>query len=316
MTGRDAAPLLLVEDTLTQALMIRGLLKTGGVDRDLVHVETLADALSYLRTSRVACVLLDLTLPDASGLDAVVAVRNEAAEVALVVVTGDDDEARAVKAVQLGAQDYLIKGSINSEVLSRAVRFSIERKRSELQLAHQALHDPLTGLPNRVLFTNRLVLALAQAMRHEASVAVMFMDLNKFKAINDSYGHGVGDRVLREVAGRLLSVLRPGDTVARFGGDEFVVLGPEIARLEDAIAMAARLTDALAAPVRIGDREIRIDASIGVAVAAGLTEHPEAIIARADEAMYRAKGAGRPYEVAQGSGARGASARRPSDGAV
>jgi PleD family two-component response regulator len=131
-------------------------------------------ARQFLRESRVACVLLDLTLPDSRALDGLVDLRNVAPELPIVVVTADDDESRAVKAVQAGAQDYLIKGRIDSERLYRSVMYAMERKRGELLLAHQALHDPLTGLPNRTLFIDRLTLALAQSLRRTTSVAVLF----------------------------------------------------------------------------------------------------------------------------------------------
>ena len=146
----------------------------------------------------------------------------------MVVVTADDDAARGVKAVQAGAQDYLIKGEMDSAQLSRSVRYAIERGRSELLLAHRALHDALTGLPNRILLLDRLGYALAQSERGDASVAVFFLDLDGFKGVNDRLGHLAGDALLRGVAGRLLAWVRPGDTVSRFGGDEFTVLVREV----------------------------------------------------------------------------------------
>ncbi|MEA2445733.1 MAG: two-component system, cell cycle response regulator, partial [Thermoleophilales bacterium] len=272
--------------------------RTGGGHFEMVHLERLAEAKQFLRQSRVACVLLDLTLADSSALDGLIDLRNVAPEIPIVVVTADDDESRAVKAVQAGAQDYLIKDRMDSEQLYRSVRYAIERKRGELLLAHQALHDPLTGLPNRTLFVDRLTLALAQSERRTTAVAVLFLDLNDFKSVNDRFGHAAGDSVLRTVAGRLLSSMRPGDTVARFGGDEFTILSPEIARDPDAMTIAKRLTVAMAAGFEVADGAVELSTSIGIALARGIDKKADAVVHLADEAMYRAKQQGHAYELA------------------
>jgi diguanylate cyclase (GGDEF)-like protein len=294
----DLPRVLLVEDDVAQARMIEGMLRTGGGKFAVVHLERLAEAKQFLRQSRVACVLLDLTLSDSRALDGLIELRNVAPEVPVVVVTADDDESRAVKAVQVGAQDYLIKGRMDAEHLYRSVMYAIERKRGELLLAHQALHDPLTGLPNRTLFVDRLTLALAQSERRSTSVAVLFLDLNDFKSVNDRFGHAAGDAVLRTVAGRLLSSMRPGDTVARFGGDEFTILSPEIARDEEAMTIAERLTVAMAADFEVADGAVELSTSVGIALARGIDKKADAVIQLADEAMYRAKQQSRTYELA------------------
>jgi len=227
----DAPPetqLLLVEDNRSQAKIMERMLADGNVELDVVHVATLAEAKSFLGGSRAACIVLDLTLPDAGRLDGLMEIKNVAPEVPVVVVTADDDAARGVKAVQAGAQDYLIKGDMDSTQLCRSVRYAIERGRAELLLAHQALHDALTGLPNRLLLLDRLTFALAQSARSDSSVAIFFLDLDGFKEVNDRLGHLAGDALLRGVAGRLLAWVRPGDTVSRFGGDEFTVLVREV----------------------------------------------------------------------------------------
>ena len=216
--------LLLIEDDTTQALMIQGMLNTAGSRFAITHVGTLSEAKRFLRSYRVACVLLDLTLPDASGLDGLLDLRRVSSEAPIVVVTADDDESRGIRAVQAGAQDYFIKGRMTGDDLSRAVLYAIERQRGEAQLAHRALHDQLTGLPNRTLFLDRLQQALEQSERETLSIAVLFLDLNGFKAVNDGHGHAAGDLILRAVGRRLLASVRPGDTAARFGGDEFAVL--------------------------------------------------------------------------------------------
>jgi diguanylate cyclase len=283
--------LLLVEDDRTQALMIQAMLKAAGSRFAITHLGTLSEAKRFLRSYRVACVLLDLTLPDASGLDGLLELRDVSSEAPIVVVTADDDESRGIRAVQAGAQDYFIKGRMTGEDLSRAVLYAIERQRGEAQLAHRALHDQLTGLPNRTLFLDRLQQALGQFEREALSIAVLFLDLNGFKSVNDDYGHAAGDLVLQAVGRRLLASVRPGDTAARFGGDEFTVLSVSGAtgRSQDATGLADRLAADISLPFHVGANEIALSASIGVAIAHGSVRSAETVVANADEAMYRAK---------------------------
>ena len=168
-----------------------------------------------------------------------------------------------------------------------------ERKAFEHRLAHQATHDPLTGLPNRVLLLDRLEGALARARRHNRRVAVLFLDIDHFKVVNDSLGHGLGDRLLIAIAERLTVALRPGDTVARFGGDEFVVLCEDLVSQHDAIAVAERVDEAVSGPFVIDDTEVFVGVSIGIALPDDVEADPETLIRDADAAMYRAKDRGR-----------------------
>jgi diguanylate cyclase (GGDEF)-like protein len=169
------------------------------------------------------------------------------------------------------------------------------RRAAVHQLQHDALHDSLTGLPNRVLFLDRLDQALRRARRRdaEASAAVLFLDLDRFKVVNDSLGHLVGDRLLVAVARRIEGTLRPTDTVARLGGDEFTVLLTDVVDARGAIVAAERIHQALREPFELSGRELFVDASVGIALA-GPGAAPEDVLRDADVAMYRAK--------AQGSG--------------
>nr|WP_249420107.1 GGDEF domain-containing phosphodiesterase [Rhabdothermincola salaria] len=179
-----------------------------------------------------------------------------------------------------------------AEVIGRA----LARRAYEVEITHQALHDDLTGLANRVLFLDRLATALRQAERHRRFPSVLYVDLDRFKVINDSLGHDVGDRVLREVATRLEASVRAGDTAARLGGDEFAVLclrtdddeDPETAAAE----ISGRILDAVARPVEVAGRTLAVSASVGVVHATpGVTA--DTMLRDADVAMYRAKAAGR-----------------------
>jgi diguanylate cyclase (GGDEF)-like protein/PAS domain S-box-containing protein len=173
----------------------------------------------------------------------------------------------------------------------------IERKRAQERLAHQALHDPLTELPNRALFLDRLALALARLRRRRSSMAVLFADVDRFKVVNDSLGHDAGDRLLVALSRRLRDVLRPGDTLARFGGDEFAVLCEDVPEA-DVIGIAERMTDALAEPFTVGGREVFVSMSVGIAVARDPDQRPAALLRDADAAMYLAKDRGRArFEV-------------------
>ena len=168
-----------------------------------------------------------------------------------------------------------------------------ERKRTEERIKNLAYFDVLTGLPNRRLFTDRLQVAIAHAHRHGAQLAIMFLDLDLFKRINDSLGHGIGDQVLCEVAERLQHCVREGDTVARLGGDEFVILLPELEHVEDAAKMADRVISHVKQPLKVDEHELYVTTSVGIAVYPedGLTD--EMLIKNADTAMYRAKDLGR-----------------------
>ncbi len=168
-----------------------------------------------------------------------------------------------------------------------------ERKAFESQLEHQATHDPLTSLPNRVLLLERLQLAIDRARRLNKRVAVLFLDLDHFKVVNDSLGHGVGDRLLMSIADRLKTVVRPGDTIARFGGDEFVVLCEDLETRADAVAVADRVNSVISGPFTVDDAEVFVGVSIGIAFPDDPDAEPGTLIRDADAAMYRAKEKGR-----------------------
>ena len=173
-----------------------------------------------------------------------------------------------------------------------------ERKAMQKQLHHQAFHDPLTGLPNRALFMDRLEHALARANRRGSKIAVLFMDLDNFKVINDSLGHKAGDQLLIAVAERLKAPLRPEDTVARLGGDEFTILVEDISSVGDVARIAERLAEKLRPPFALGEQEVFATISTGIALNSPAREQPADLLRHADLAMYRAKHRGKArYEV-------------------
>ena len=185
------------------------------------------------------------------------------------------------------------------EYISSVIRDISERKEFEETLEHQATHDPLTGLPNRALLLDRLTVALARAARFDTGVAVLFLDLDHFKVVNDSLGHAMGDQLLIAAAERLTEALRQGgDTVARFGGDEFVILCEDLTGPDDAIRIAQRVHELLAAPFPLGEHEVDVAASTGIAYGGDHLGDATDLLRDADAAMYQAKERGRDrYEV-------------------
>jgi diguanylate cyclase (GGDEF)-like protein/PAS domain S-box-containing protein len=176
-----------------------------------------------------------------------------------------------------------------------------KRKRTEAKLAHQAMHDPLTGLPNRTLFTDRMQLARARLERG-GSLALLFCDLDDFKEVNDSFGHEAGDRILMQVADRLRSILRPSDTVSRFGGDEFALLCEGV-EPEAAERIASRIAEAFSAPFVIdGNEEVSLSASTGIVFTGDPDVELDRLMSDADLAMYTAKQNGGARHAVFGQG--------------
>jgi diguanylate cyclase (GGDEF)-like protein/PAS domain S-box-containing protein len=425
MSKKLIKTLLLVEDNPGDARLLRELFKEqGSHDTELTHVKSLSEAEKYLAEHTVDIILLDLGLPDAQGLEAVLRVHATAPHVPLVVLTGLDDESLAAQALKAGAQDYLIKNQIETRGLLRALRYSVERKIMDealfgekeraqvtlnsigdavvctdiagnitflnlvaekmtgwsrqdsagrpmaevcrildamtrkttpnpmemavgqdrivhlpsncilirrdgfetpiedsvapihdregqvtgavivlrdmsaahamaLQMTHSAQHDFLTGLPNRVLLNDRVSQAIALAPRHRKEVAVLFLDLDGFKHINDSLGHPIGDKLLQSIAKRLVDCVRGTDTVSRQGGDEFVVLLSEVEHSEDAAITARRMLHAVAEAHSIDQHDLHVTASIGVSVYPDDGPDAETLIKNADTSMYQAKENGR-----------------------
>jgi diguanylate cyclase (GGDEF)-like protein/PAS domain S-box-containing protein len=425
MNRKSIKILLMVEDNPGDARLLREMFQAQGLHQtELTHAECMTDAEKHLAGGAFDLILLDLGLPDAQGLGAVRRAHIAAPRVPLVVVTGMDDEEMATQALQEGAQDYLIKGQLDSRGLLRALRYAVERKSTEealfvekeraqvtlnsigdavictdvsgnitflnlvaekmtgwtweeatglpmadvfkildassrntlpdpmeialgqnraahlplncilirrdgfeipiedsvapihnregqatgavivfrdvsaarsmaMQMTHSAQHDFLTGLPNRMLLNDRVSQAIASAERRAKKVAVLFLDLDGFKHINDSLGHPIGDKLLQSIAKCLVDCVRGADTVSRQGGDEFVVLLSETERPEDAAITARRMLQAVAEAHSIDQHDLHVTTSIGVSVYPDDGLDAETLIKNADTAMYQAKENGR-----------------------
>ncbi|MGZ5073426.1 MAG: putative bifunctional diguanylate cyclase/phosphodiesterase [Usitatibacter sp.] len=288
-----ARSVLLVEDNPGDARLIREMLAEEDPEAfRLTHADRLSRGIEVLGQNSIDLVLLDLSLPDSQGLDTFSKVYTHSPKVPIIVLSGNDDRQLALYAVKSGAQDYLVKGKIDRELLLKAMQYSIERKRYQEELERQANYDGLTGLPNRHLFHDRLKQAVF-AQRNAKSIAVVFIDLDHFKVINDSLGHNFGDEVLRHVGERLTAAVREGDTVARLGGDEFVLILSDQTREDVIFRSMRRLIGKVGEPMVIGDRELNITCSAGISLYPQDGPDVQTLLKNADAAMYRAKSAGR-----------------------
>lgn len=206
-----------------------------------------------------------------------------------------------IKVQDAAEQLAVVNKALKDEILERTRLETqlISVKAQEESARHSAFHDPLTSLPNRILFNERLEHSLTQASRHDWNLAVMFVDLNKFKDINDQYGHDAGDAVLKIVSQRLKETIRTRDTISRHGGDEFLYLLRDIKNIPDAILIAKKIIKTIQMPCDIGTRNLVVKASIGIAMFPDHGKSAEELIKNADKAMYQAKQLKSGYAIAQ-----------------
>ena len=279
-------------------------LQDGGYDPTYERVDTAPAMRAALTQGIWDIVIADYVMPQFNALAALALLRESGCDLPFIIVSGAIGEETAVAAMKAGAHDYIMKDNLTRlrPAVARELRKAAgrqERKRAEAQLLHDAFHDMLTGLPNRALLRARLERAIARAKRRQDSLfAVLFLDLDHFKIVNDSLGHTIGDQQLIAIAHRLEACLRPGDTVARFGGDEFMILLEDITDTSDAIRIAQRLQETVERPLRLDGHDVCTSVSIGIALSATGYDRPEDLLRDADIAMYRAKALGRArYEV-------------------
>ena len=292
--ARSYISVLLIEDDPDYSELVRHLLDGPLVELpelqfSLLSANTLSEGLARLSDGEIQVVLLDLTLPDSTGLQTLARVRHEAPDVAVVVLTGAEDPAQATQALQEGAQDYLLKHETDERSLVRSLRYAMERQRLMAALASLSLTDDLTRLHNRRGFFTLAERQWTLAERQRTGLSLMFADLDGLKAINDRYGHQEGDRALITTARLLLDVCREADIAARLGGDEFGLMlvgadektGPEVVeRLEQSVRQLHRQQQ----------QPYVLSFSVGLAHhAAGSGGSLDLLVAEADANMYECK---------------------------
>lgn len=297
MTDVSRLHVLHIEDDSIDALAFERIL--GHIyhyDFLLTQAPSLEQALEELTQTTFDIAFLDLSLPDATGLESIRTLQQNAPELPIVILSGSRDPEITLQAVECGAQDYLVKGQIDESLIVRTVRYALDRKRMELNLAHLSQYDPLTGLANRGLFYDRLRQAMLRAERRKHTIALLFVDLDFFKAINDDHGHHIGDLLLKEVAERLQANVRKEDTVARMGGDEFTIILEEIQDRTAISIIADKLLQSLSNPFLLNGHAISITASIGIMPYYGQeVMTPEDLLKNSDTAMYKVKNSGRNH---------------------
>jgi len=281
---------LLIEDNPGDVRLIQEtLLDAVGIQFEFECVDRLAGGLERLTEGGIDVVLLDLSLPDSHGLETLSTLRGRAPEVPILVMTNLDDETIAIKAVRAGAQDYLVKGQTDSNLLIRSIRYAIERHRLMVALCSLSLIDELTALYNRRGFLTFTHQHLKVANRNKKGMFLVFVDLDNMKWINDNLGHREGDLALIETASILRETFRDSDIIARIGGDEFAVLAIE-AQKNSADIIVSRLHQNFKTHNETGNTRFKLSASLGIAHYD--PEHPSSIdslLAEADMYMYEEK---------------------------
>lgn len=286
--------LLLVEDSASDRdFLVECLSRQGTEELSLVHAERLAEALELLGSRDFDVVLLDLDLPDASGLAGVEAIQQIDNELPIILLSSEHDEQFAISAVHRGVQDYLVKWEGDGRLISRSIRYAVERKRTESHLQFLAQYDPLTGVGNRQHFSEQLSKASGRAEREGHKLALLFLDLDNFKDVNDAMGHDVGDELLVQLSRRLRAALRVGDTLARMGGDEFAVLCENVTDIDAIDMLARKVVTAIAEPFDLKHRRLFVTGSVGITLYPNDGRDGGKLVKNADIAMYEAKADGK-----------------------
>ena len=261
-------------------------------------VETESDplrALERVKNEDFAVVISDMRMPKMDGVELLRAISHESPDTVRIMLTGHGDMKVAMKAINTGGVFKFMTKPVDAKEMRETVTQALAEHDNLLKTAslqEAALHDELTGLPNRTLFIDRCKIAFANARRSDASLAVFFIDLDGFKEVNDTYGHDAGDQILITTSQRFVDRLRANDTAARFGGDEFVVLLADLTSLESAHTLAEELVALIAEPIAWKDQTLRVGASLGVSFFPRHGDTIESVMTAADSAMYKAKAQG------------------------
>lgn len=289
---------LIVDDQKVNVLLLEQLLRGAGY----VSVTSTMDpgeVCQLHRKNLYDLILLDLVMPGTDGFQVMEGLKEIEIEGYLPVLAVTAHPAHKLRALQWGAKDFISKPFDLAEVLMRVrnmleVRLLHEAARNQGKMLESlALKDPLTGLANRRLLAERMSMALVHARRNKSTMAVVYLDLDGFKQINNTLGHGAGDALLKMVAGRLVATVREEDTVARLGGDEFIMALWNVTATDDAAKVALKVVEAVSQPYGIEGHTVRITTSAGIAIYPVHGEDADTLMKSADLALYEAKRAGK-----------------------
>ena len=301
--------LVVDDDPMVRMLVVESLQQIGFT---VEEAENGAEAMEFMHRCEPDVVLLDVLMPKMDGFQTCQAIRAlpQGKHVPIMMMTGLDDIDSIDHAFEMGATDFTTK-PLNYAILGHRVRYLLRTmqafesvRKSKKEIHHLAFYDALTNLPNRRLFSDRLQQAVESARRNNHLMAILFIDVDNFKRINDSFGHSIGDKLLRTVACQLVTSLRSCDSVtrehdeeqvsvSRLGGDEFTVLLTHVKKAEDAARVAKRIIDAVSVPFLLGDEEVVVTPSIGISVFPYDGDDVEELVKNADTAMFHAKEKGR-----------------------
>ena len=282
---------VLADDDPSIRLMVRHVLESE--DFDIVEASDGLEALKAVEKHHPALILLDAVMPGIDGFTTCQQIKDKGyTDIPVMMITGLDDDASVERAYEVGAIDFITK-PIKWAVLKHRVKSVVAKVIAERKVKLLAYRDTLTGLPNRLLFADRLEQAVVRSERTRTSMALMLIDIDDFKLVNDSFGHDAGDKLIKAVGDLISKSLRRADTIARLGGDEFAVIIEGIDGPDDAISIADNLTTILEHNVRLDDQETYTSASIGIAVYPGDGKDARTLLKNSDTAMYRAKESGR-----------------------
>ena len=282
---------LLADDDPSIRLMVRHVLESE--DYDIVEAADGLEAIQAVEKHNPALILLDAVMPGLDGFATCQQIKDRGhKDIPVMMITGLDDDASVERAYDVGAIDFITK-PIKWAVLKHRVRSVVAKVIAERKVELLAYRDSLTDLPNRLLFIDRLEQSLTRAERMREEVALMLIDIDDFKLVNDSFGHDAGDKLIQSIARLLSKSLRRADTVARLGGDEFAIIVDNIDGYDDVVSIANNLTTVLEHNVRLDDQETFTSASIGIAIFPGDGADASTLMKNADTALFRAKENGR-----------------------
>ena len=282
---------VLADDDPSIRLMVRHVLESENYE--IVEAEDGLDAIKAVEKQHPALVLLDAVMPGLDGFTTCQQLKERGhVDVPVIMLTGLDDDASVERAYEVGAIDYITK-PIKWAVLKHRVRSIVKSVMAERKVHRLEYRDTLTQLPNRLLFMDRLEQAIVRAERHRESIALLVVDIDDFKLVNDSFGHEAGDKLIKAVADLLSKAMRRADTVARLGGDEFAIIIENVDGEDDATSIADNLTTILEHNVRLDNQETFTSASVGIAMFPDDGSNASTLLKNADTAMFRAKEQGR-----------------------